>query len=273
MAQMCRRKAAADLGQTVTIRPYLPVPLAPNDPYALVSSLLLTSLLVGGYAGAALLASAAGSAGRGHGLILIGFAVVAGFMVDVIGTVILQGLPAASFWVVWPIMSLIVLVVALVAAVLATPRRAAGHSLDGRRRAPVRESVQRRRKRRGVPANVLLCHRALLATTERVLAASKHRVLQRQRHHPGSGRPARLRAHLRRRGIPSQSPFVRRRRPDHRRRRPGGGSGFGTGRSPGLKGGRSKAPNGAQPLENRKTGRVARSSAWRATRARADASR
>ena len=81
-------------------------------------SLLLTSLLVGGYVGAALVASSAGPAGRGHGLILLGFAVVAGLMVDLIVTVLLQGLPMASFWVAWPIMSLIVLVVALMAAVL-----------------------------------------------------------------------------------------------------------------------------------------------------------
>ena len=112
------RQAAAALGQTVTIRQYLPVPLAPNDPIGLVSSLLLTSLLVGGYVGAALLASTAGAAGRGHSLILLGFAVVAGLMVDLIVTVLLQGLPMASFWVAWPIMSLIVLVVALMAAVL-----------------------------------------------------------------------------------------------------------------------------------------------------------
>ncbi len=112
------RQAAAELGQTVTIRQYVPVPLAPNDPIALVCSLLLTSLLVGGYVGAALVASSAGPAGRGHGLILLGFAVVAGLMVDLIVTVLLQGLPMASFWVAWPIMALIVLVVALLAAVL-----------------------------------------------------------------------------------------------------------------------------------------------------------
>jgi hypothetical protein len=112
------KSAAAELGQTITVRLYTPVPLAPNDPIALVASILLTPLLVGGYAGAALLAGAAGAAGRWHGVILVGYALVAGLVVDVIGVVLLQGLPIASFWVVWPIMSLIVLVVALIAAVL-----------------------------------------------------------------------------------------------------------------------------------------------------------
>jgi hypothetical protein len=112
------KSAAAELGQTITVRLYTPVPLAPNDPIALVASILLTPLLVGGYAGAALLAGAAGAAGRWHGVILLGYALVAGLVVDVIGVVLLQGLPIASFWVVWPIMSLIVLVVALIAAVL-----------------------------------------------------------------------------------------------------------------------------------------------------------
>ena len=41
-----------------------------------------------------------------------------GLVIDVIATYWLDGLPAASFWISWPIMSLTILVVALFAAVL-----------------------------------------------------------------------------------------------------------------------------------------------------------
>ena len=66
-----------------------------------------------------LLTNAFGSAsGRWRGLWLLGFSAVAGLVVDLIATFWLQGIPSASFWVVWPIMTLIIATVALFAAVL-----------------------------------------------------------------------------------------------------------------------------------------------------------
>jgi hypothetical protein len=76
-------------------------------------------LLVGGYMAAALLATAVGAASaRWRGLWLAGFALATGLVLDLIVTYWLEGLPSASFWIVWPILSFIILVVALVAAVL-----------------------------------------------------------------------------------------------------------------------------------------------------------
>jgi hypothetical protein len=101
------------------MKPYAPTPLAPGDPFALVCSLLLVALLVGGYLAAALLTKALGSAsGRWRGLWLLGFAVATGLVVDLIVTYLLKGLPSASFWIVWPILALIILSVSLFAAVL-----------------------------------------------------------------------------------------------------------------------------------------------------------
>ena len=80
---------------------------------------LLVALLIGGYMSAALLTTAVGSASaRWRGLWLLGFAVMTGLVVDLIATYWLEGIPSGSFWIVWPIVSLIILVVALVAAVL-----------------------------------------------------------------------------------------------------------------------------------------------------------
>jgi hypothetical protein len=45
-------------------------------------------------------------------------AVVSGLLMDIIGVVLFKGLPMDSFWIMWPIMSLIILVVALVTGVL-----------------------------------------------------------------------------------------------------------------------------------------------------------
>ena len=93
------------------MKPYAPTPLAPNDPFALVCSMLLVPLLVGGYMATALLTKALGpvigplarSAGSS------GFAVAAGLVIDLIVTYWLEGLPSDSFWIVWPIMALIIL--------------------------------------------------------------------------------------------------------------------------------------------------------------------
>ncbi len=111
--------AAKQTGQAITVKAYAPTALAPKDPYALVPSILLVALLVAGYVSAALLTSAVGTASaRWRGLWLAGFAVVAGLMMDLIVTFWLKGLPSDSFWIVWPILALIILVVALIAAVL-----------------------------------------------------------------------------------------------------------------------------------------------------------
>ena len=112
-------KAAKSAGQTITVTAYTPTPLAPKDPFALVLAALMVPLLVGGYMATALLTNAMGSAwSRWRGLWLVGFAVVFGLVVDLIATYWLDGIPTASFWIVWPIMSLIVVTVSLFAAVL-----------------------------------------------------------------------------------------------------------------------------------------------------------
>jgi hypothetical protein len=112
-------RAAAENGETITVTPYAPTPLATNDPFALVSSLVLIPLLVAGYMATTLLTNALGSAtGRWRAVWLLGFAVVTALVVDLIVTFGLQGLPTDSFLVVWPIMALIILSVAFLAAVL-----------------------------------------------------------------------------------------------------------------------------------------------------------
>ena len=111
--------AAKQSGETITVSAYAPTSLAPKDPFALVPATLLVPLLVAGYMAAALLTNAVGSAsGRWRGLWLAGFSIVTGLVVDLIATYWLEGLPSASFWIVWPILSLIVLVVSIFTAVL-----------------------------------------------------------------------------------------------------------------------------------------------------------
>jgi hypothetical protein len=112
-------KAAKATGQTITVKPYEPTPLAPKDPFALVLATLLIPLLVGGYMATTLLTNAMGTAAsRYRGLWYAGFAVVFGLIVDLIATYWLDGIPKSSFWIVWPIMALIVVTVSLFAAVL-----------------------------------------------------------------------------------------------------------------------------------------------------------
>ncbi len=112
-------RAAAAAGDTISVTAYTPTPLAPKDPFALVPATLLVVLLIGGYMSAALLTTSVGSASaRWRGLWLAGFSVVTGLLLDVVTTYWLEGFPTASFWVVWPILSLIILVVALFAAVM-----------------------------------------------------------------------------------------------------------------------------------------------------------
>ena len=112
-------QAAASSGETISVKAYTPTPLAPKDPFALVPATLLVALLVGGYMSAALLTTALGSASaRWRGVWLAGFAVSTGLVLDIVTTYWLEGFPTASFWVAWPILSLIILVVALFAAVM-----------------------------------------------------------------------------------------------------------------------------------------------------------
>ncbi len=112
-------KAAASAGETITVKAYAPTPLAAKDPFALVPATLLVVLLIGGYMSAALLTTTVGSASaRWRGLWLAGFAVITGLVLDVVTTYWLEGFPKDSFWVAWPILSLIILVVALFAAVM-----------------------------------------------------------------------------------------------------------------------------------------------------------
>lgn len=112
-------EAAGQQGVTITPKAYAPTPLAPKDPFALVTATSLIALLVGGYMAAALMANTTGSASdRWRGLWFAGFAVVTGLLVDIVLTFWLQGLPSDAFWIVWPIMSLIMLAVALFTAVL-----------------------------------------------------------------------------------------------------------------------------------------------------------
>lgn len=110
--------AAKKLGTPIKVESYAPTPLAKNDPAALVIGLLLLPMLIGGYLGASVLANSTNPSGRWHGMVLLGFAVTAALVVDLIGTVILQGLPGDAFLLVWPIVTLVILVVAMVTAVL-----------------------------------------------------------------------------------------------------------------------------------------------------------
>ncbi len=112
-------EAATQVGETITVTPYAPTPLAPRDPFALVPAALLIPLLVGGYMAADLLVAATGMASDRWRIVwLAGYAVSLALVIDVLVTFWLEGLPSASFWVVWPILALIILVVALVTSVL-----------------------------------------------------------------------------------------------------------------------------------------------------------
>lgn len=111
--------AATTAGEKLTTKTYAPTPLAPKDPVALVPATVLVALLVGGYMSAAMLTTATGAASRRwRGLWLLGFAAFTGLAVDLAVTYWLQGFPERSFWIAWPILSLIILAVSLLTAVL-----------------------------------------------------------------------------------------------------------------------------------------------------------
>jgi hypothetical protein len=111
--------AAEQSGVSLTTKAYAPTPLAPKDPFALVPATVLVALLVGGYMSAAMLTNAVGTASqRWRGMWLLGFSVVTGLAVDLAVTYWLEGFPDDSFWIAWPILSLIILSVSLLTAVL-----------------------------------------------------------------------------------------------------------------------------------------------------------
>ncbi|WP_406000006.1 hypothetical protein [Streptomyces sp. NBC_00829] len=119
--------AAEKLRQPLHVQPYAPHPLPKKDPFGLVESLMLIPLLVGGYMSATMLRATTGtSVGRWRLPALTGFAIVAGLLVNVVVCFWLQGYPSQKFWIVWPILSLIIAAVAVVAAVLQKLLGAAG---------------------------------------------------------------------------------------------------------------------------------------------------
>jgi len=111
--------AATAAGETISVKAYAPTPLAPKDPAALVVASLLTVLLIGGYMSAALLATTVGTASaRWRGAWLAGFAAITALLLNIVTTYWLEGFPTATFWVAWPILTLIILTLALFAAVM-----------------------------------------------------------------------------------------------------------------------------------------------------------
>lgn len=119
--------AAKKLGMRLSVQQYAPHPLAKKDPFGLVESLMLVPLLVGGYMASTMLRAVTGSAtGRRRLIALLGFSVVAGLAVNLVVGPWLRGYPLEKFWIVWPILSLVIAVVALVAAVLQKLLGAAG---------------------------------------------------------------------------------------------------------------------------------------------------
>ena len=56
------QRAAKSAGQSLKVQAYTPVPLAPKDPDALVVSLMMVPLFVGGYVSASMVRTATGTA-------------------------------------------------------------------------------------------------------------------------------------------------------------------------------------------------------------------
>ncbi|WP_405009804.1 hypothetical protein [Kitasatospora sp. NBC_01539] len=111
--------AARKLGKPLSVKQYAPHPLAKKDPFGLVPSMMLVPLLVGGYMASTLLRAVTGSAtGRRRLTALLGFSALAGLAMNLVVGPWLQGYPLEKFWIVWPVLSLVIAGVALVAAVL-----------------------------------------------------------------------------------------------------------------------------------------------------------
>src|SRR5262249_30487752 len=119
--------AAKSTGQKLTVQQYMPVPLPPKDPFGLVQGLMMIPLLIGRTLASTYLMSATGKAtSRWRAAKLLGFAVVAGLVVDMIVCLWLGGYSTSKFWIVWPICALIIAVVAFVATILQKLIGAAG---------------------------------------------------------------------------------------------------------------------------------------------------
>nr|WSX54187.1 hypothetical protein OG409_37920 [Streptomyces sp. NBC_00974] len=98
-----------------------------KDPFGLVPSLMLIPLLVGGYMASTMLRTVTGSAtGRRRLTAILAFSVLAGLLVNLVVGLWLRGYPLDKFWIVWPILSLVIAGVAAVAAVLQKLLGAAG---------------------------------------------------------------------------------------------------------------------------------------------------
>jgi hypothetical protein len=112
-------QAAASQGQMVVPTPYMPTHLAKGDPFGLVLAVLLTPLLLFGYQVVAFVKMATKvTAGPLFGVSLVGFAIVATLVIDLIAGPWLNGVPTDKFWILWAMMALIMSVVALFAAVM-----------------------------------------------------------------------------------------------------------------------------------------------------------
>ena len=113
------RRAAKAVHMPIKVQPYAPVPLPGKDPFGLVESLMLLPLLLGGYISSVMAKAASGVAAvRWRGVGLFGFAIVAGLLIDIIACYWLGGFPTSSFWIVWPICTLIITTVAFICTVL-----------------------------------------------------------------------------------------------------------------------------------------------------------
>jgi hypothetical protein len=113
------QKAASHQRQVLHVKQYAPTPLASKDPFGLVPSLLVIPLLLGGYMLANMLVTATGAAAaRWRGLVLAGYALVTAMLINLIVVPWLGGYPSSKFWIVWPILALIIYAVATLAAVL-----------------------------------------------------------------------------------------------------------------------------------------------------------
>jgi len=120
-------KAAKAQGQKLTVTPYAPRPLASGDPFAIVLAMLLTPVLICGYMVSTMLTTATDVAsGRYRGLIILGFAVVVALLFDLIAGTWFNGYPTDKFWIVWPILALILVVIGVFAAVVQRFLGAAG---------------------------------------------------------------------------------------------------------------------------------------------------
>jgi hypothetical protein len=110
---------AKSQAQKVIPTSYTPTKLAKGDPFGLVLAVLLGPLLLLGYQVVSFVKMGTRvTAGPLFGVGLIGFAIVATLLMDLIAGPWLNGVPTDKFWILWAIMALVMSVVTLIAAVL-----------------------------------------------------------------------------------------------------------------------------------------------------------